>query len=287
MKVEEIPIAFAVGPDVLIGVIHKPERSLGQGVLSVVAGGPQYRGGCCRQLVYMARQLAEKGIPVMRFDYRGLGDSAGTYLGFENIEEDLRAALKIFSDTVPELKGVTLWGGCDAASAILINGWKYPIVKRMILGNPFARSQETQAAVIRQYYLSRLKDLSFWTKLLKLRVNPIKAVQPFFTRADSGKKKKPADTQASVSKTPFQSRMLEGLANFNGEILLVMSGRSLVSREFDELAKTSKNWQKAIDAARISRVDLPEADQAFSSVEARTSLIDSAEKWLLRPNNGN
>ena len=281
MKVEEIPIAFAVGPDVLIGVIHKPERSLGQGVLSVVAGGPQYRGGCCRQLVYMARQLAEKGIPVMRFDYRGLGDSAGTYQGFEHIEEDLRAALKVFSVSIPELKGVTLWGGCDAASAILINGWKYPIVKRMILGNPFARSHETQAAVIRQYYLSRLKDLSFWAKLFKLRVNPIKAVQPFFARVGSDKKK-PANAAATVSKTPFQSRMLEGLTNFNGEILLVMSGRSLVSREFDELANTSKNWQKAISAARISRVDLPEADQAFSSVDARVALINSAEKWLIR-----
>ena len=119
MKVEEIALTFDCQGSALLGIVHRPEQPAKRGVLAVVAGGPQYRAGCGRQLVYMGRVLSEQGIPVMRFDYRGMGDSDGEFLDFEYIEDDLQAALDAFATAVPELNEVVLWGGCNAASAII------------------------------------------------------------------------------------------------------------------------------------------------------------------------
>ena len=85
MKSEEVPVAFICENETLIGIVHKPEKPTRHGVLTIVAGGPQYRAGCCRQLVLVARSLAGEGIPVMRFDYRGMGDGSGDFMGFQHI----------------------------------------------------------------------------------------------------------------------------------------------------------------------------------------------------------
>lgn len=283
MKTEEIALAFDCQEATLIGIVHKPEQPAKRGVLAIVAGGPQYRAGCCRQLVYMARDLSKHGIPVMRFDYRGMGDGDGDFRGFQDVEDDLAKALEVFANTIPGLEEVVLWGGCDAASAILINAWRYPMVTSIIIANPFAHSEETRAAVERQYYLKRLRDKAFWAKVLKFKFNPLSAIRslvkglkPKKTLPQLSSREKPAQAQ-----TPFTARMLDGLKRYKGRILLLMSGQSLTSQEFDALVARSPDWRKAIQAASLERVVIPEADQAFSTIEAREAMIVAARNWLL------
>ena len=280
MSVEEIALAIACNAEPLIGIVHLPAQPARRGVLAVVAGGPQYRAGCCRQLVYMARALSAQGIPVMRFDYRGMGDSAGDFLGFQHVEDDLAAALDAFTRTVPGLSEVVLWGGCDAASAILINAHRYPIVTGLILGNPYAHSEETRAAVERHYYLARLRDKAFWAKLLKLKFNPLPAMRSLWKAFVPKVNGKENSAHASARSTAFTERMLSGLKRYRGKILLIMSGQSLTSQEFDELVVRIPAWRKAVDEADIERVDIPHADQAFSTIEARESMITAAQQWL-------
>ena len=88
MKFEERPLAFQCKNDWLYGILSLPEQAVARGVL-IVVGGPQYRVGSHRQFTLLARHLAEHGIPVMRFDYRGMGDSEGDRRTFENLEDDL------------------------------------------------------------------------------------------------------------------------------------------------------------------------------------------------------
>lgn len=283
MNVEEIPLAFECDGDTLIGIVHRPESPSHRGVLSLVAGGPQYRGGCCRQLVYMGRDFASHGIPVMRFDHRGLGDGEGKFLDFLYVEKDLAAAIAAFKQAVPELREVVLWGGCNAASGIMINAHRYPEVTGLILSNPYAHSEETQAVVVRKHYIRRLKDPAFWTKVLKLRFNPLpyiqSALRSTLNRIISDKAaKSPLDQEPD---RPFTDRMLSGFKRFQGQILLIMSGQSLTSEEFDVLVANSPEWQQAYDLASVQRIEFPLADQTFSTVYARDEMIVAARNWLL------
>lgn len=284
MNVEELPVAFDCEGNTLIGIVHRPESPSPRGVLSLVAGGPQYRAGCCRQLVYMARDFSSHGIPVMRFDHRGVGDGAGAFLDFEHVEKDLAAAIEAFKQAVPELREVVLWGGCNAASGIMINAYRYPEVTGLILSNPYAHSEATQAVVVRKHYLRRLRDPAFWSKVLRLRFNPLPYVRASLQSAlNRLAPKKPGASQAGADQPrPFTERMLHGFKQFRGQTLLIMSGQSLTSEEFDVLVANSADWQKAYQAASITRANISKADQAFSTIEARNDLIHAARNWLLR-----
>lgn len=293
MDIEEIPLVFECNGETLVGIVHLPRPCSNRGVVAMAAGGPQYRGGCARQLLYLGRRLAAAGTPVLRFDYRGLGDASGAFPGFEHTGDDLRAAIAAFHKQVPALTDVVLWGGCDAASASMINAPDLPLVSGLALGNPWVHSEATaEQAIVKHYYASRLRDPVFWRKLLTLRFNPLPAiatVSRFVARKVRGTSGQAGSEEQGPGPRSFQDKMRDGLQRFDGHLLLLMSGRSIVSREFDELVDTSKPWQQALaSCATVTRRDLPEADQAFSSIAARNEVIDHALAWLasLPPSSG-
>lgn len=288
----EIPLVFDCQGDALVGMVHLPERPLSRGLLSIVAGGPQYRGGVGRLQVQLARELAAQGIPVMRFDYRGLGDSEGRFRGFQDVSDDLQAALREFRRVAPEVQEFVLWGGCDAASAVLINAWRFPEVTGVVAGNPFARTEETASTtVVKHHYRKRLRDKDFWLKVLRGQYNPLPALGVLWQAARqrlAGDARQPAtDDEASFNQDParpFVPRMRIGLSRFRGDLLFLMSGRSLVTKEFDELVATRPAWQAALKSPRhVVRHDMPDADQTYSSIASRREVIEVARRWMLDP----
>ncbi len=292
MNVQETPIVFECEGSELIGMMHVPETIETRGVIAIVAGGPQYRGGVGRLQVQLARQLAAAGTPILRFDYRGLGDSEGQFRGFQDVEGDFRAAVDAFFTAVPDMKEVVLWGGCDAAAAIMINAWKYPEVTGIMVGNPWVHTEDTGNAVtVKHHYAKRIKEKEFWLKVLRGQFNPLPALATVGRTLRSrlrqklaAKAIKPAADDAPVTddrSRPFVARMRIGMSQFRGDVLLLMSGRSLVSKEFDELVASNAAWQRAMATPRhIARHDMPEADQTYSSVASRREVIAVAQQWL-------
>ena len=125
----------------------------------MIVGGPQYRVGSHRQFVLLARSLASAGYPVMRFDYRSMGDSEGDSISFEDIAPDIEAAVSSFFEHHSECEELVLWGLCDAASAILLVAHQIPQVSGVVLLNPWVRSDAGMARTyLRHYYLRRLFD---------------------------------------------------------------------------------------------------------------------------------
>ncbi|MDZ7782414.1 MAG: hydrolase 1, exosortase A system-associated [Halioglobus sp.] len=284
---EETALVFECQGEQLVGILHKPANPMAVGIVPVIAGGPQYRAGVSRNMVEMARELSAAGVPVLRFDHRGLGDSSGTFLGFRHIRDDIQAAIDCLRREVPQVTEVVLWGGCDAASACMIHGADLSGVCSMVLGNPFVTTEKTQAAVQRQHYLRRLREGSFWRKLLRFEYKPgdyLRAAwRGFVARLRPGRGTKKAAAAAADSED-WIFHMREGLRRFEGPVLFLMSGKSLVSKEFDDLVGRDRDWQKICNRGHYRRIDLPEADQTFSGADSRERVNRALREWLQQMN---
>ena len=152
----ETPVLFHCGSDELVGIMHQPtSRPLYLSGVLIVVGGPQYRAGSHRQFVSLARDLAAAGIPAMRFDYRGMGDSSGTPISFEHAEKDIGAAVNLVCHRVKGVQDIFLWGLCDAASANLFYALTDKRITGLVLLNPWCRTEVGEAATDLKYYYTR------------------------------------------------------------------------------------------------------------------------------------
>jgi exosortase A-associated hydrolase 1 len=241
----------------------------------IVVGGPQYRVGSHRQFVSLARRLAEAGFVSLRFDYRGMGDSEGDTRNFEQVADDLRAALDALY-AAPGVRSIVVWGLCDAASAALMFCSADDRVSGLVLVNPWARSEVTLATThLKHYYRQRLLERDFWTRLLRGRFDWRASLRDL---ASSIRRVARGGTDAAA--TPFQTRMAAGWRAFRGSILLVLSGRDLTAREFLEYASSNEAWRALLDAPNVRRVDHGVADHTFSTPAWQTWLEQQTVEWL-------
>ena len=286
MTPPEIPLLFSCSGqklttcagERLFGIVSPAAAPAGIGVL-IVVGGPQYRVGSHRQFTLLARALAAAGIPALRFDHRGMGDSDGDMRSFDTLDDDIERAIDAFVKAVPSLRGVVIWGLCDAASAAMMYAHRDPRVRGLVLLNPWVRDTQSQAVTqIKHYYARRLVDGAFWRKLLRGEVQMLNSVTGLLRTSRSAiATTKPA---ATASNAPFQDRMLAGWRAFTGPSLLVLSGNDLTAREFVEYAQTRPQWQKALANPRVRREDFAEADHTFSTRAWRDRVAALTIDWI-------
>lgn len=272
MTVESV--IFESGGNRLVGLIHVPRAPATQAVI-ILVGGPQYRVGAHRQYIHLARHLAENGIAAMRFDWTGIGDSEGDYPGFTDLSGDFGAALDCLTKRLPELREISLWGLCEGASAILIDGVRDPRITGAILVNPWVRTETGEAkAFVKHYYAGRVFSRQFWLRLLKGDVAIGKSV------ADFMRKTRRSLQGAGGEAGSFQSRMLRGLKGFSGRVLLIQSGHDLVAREFDDFTSSDPEWRAALTEADVTRRDVTDSDHTFSREVWRQQVARWTADWV-------
>jgi len=285
----EDAISFECHGAALVGIVHKPQQPGRRGILMVVGGGPQYRAGGHRQLTLWSRRLCREGFPVLRFDYRGMGDAHGEFRGFEDVDDDIRAAVDRFMQEVPGIDEVVLWGECDAASAILFYAHRDPRVKAAVLLNPWVRTEAGAAqAILRHYYLHRIMQPSFWKKVFGLQFNVMGSIGSALALLKKSRASKNAESVGSPDAMggalprdmPLPERLLAGMTRLAGPVMLVLSGRDLIAREFDALASGSEAWKEQFTRKPVVRHDFPESDHTFSSEAQRTDVVERALVWL-------
>lgn len=291
MNAGERALIFPCSGSWLYGILSLPESTLSRGIL-IVVGGPQYRVGSHRQFTLLARHLAACGIPVLRFDSRGMGDSEGDIRTFEDIEDDICCAIDRFFEEVPTLRDLVIWGLCDAASAALFYAYHDPRVTGLVLLNPWVRTDEGAArAYLKHYYIARLFEPEFWSKIWRGNFNYAAAVQSFSkiigdVIGNTWSGRKIASTQEntaydrSCDRASLPERMLYGLSHFEGRILLILSGNDLTAQEFSDLAEGSRDWQKLLASPRVSRLDLPAANHTFARREWRDQVAAWTKNWI-------
>ncbi len=270
---QERAVVFECGGDGLVGVLHPPSaRGRRRGVL-IVVGGPQYRVGSHRQYVLLARELAAAGYATFRFDYRGVGDSEGSFRGFTAIEYDIGTAIDAFVAQQPEVEEIVLCGLCDAASAAAFYGYRDSRVGGIVLLNPWVRTEAGEArARVRHYYRARLMDPAFWRKVARLRLEPFRSAASLLDNLRR--------SRAPRGDQPLPERMGQALAAFDGRVLLLLSGNDLVAREFEDTASASSVWRHALASPRFCRERLADADHTFSRAVWRDEVARLMLDWL-------
>ncbi len=280
MNYREQALAFASGPETLVGVLAEPPQGAPTIGIIVVVGGPQYRAGSHRQFVLLARALASAGYPTLRFDCRGMGDSTGEPQSFEQSTPDIAASVDALLGAGKTIRQVVLWGLCDGASASLM--YCHSSNDRRVAGlcmlNPWVRSESSLAkAQIKHYYVQRLRQKEFWQKLLGGKVAG-EALRGLARNLMAALRKPTAAAPAST--LPFQTQMALAWTRGGRPIQLLLSQNDTTAREFLEYVASDPAWSGALSQSRLARSEIANADHTFSSAEWRAEVEARTLDWL-------
>lgn len=284
--VEEVLCRF--GPDgSLFGVLARSDVSREPPVVLMFNGGSVHHVGPNRLYVTLARQLAAKGVPSLRFDMEGIGDSVLRGEGRENHPyrgngiEDAREAMAHLREEFGYSRFIAL-GLCSGAhnafhtrlaladapiaELVLINPVTFHWVEGMSLEGA-TRAYDALA------YRKSMKDPSRWLKLLRGDVN----FGRLFAVALSwpaGAARKGYDALCETFVPRFGPPLARDLGRLEGlgcPLTLVVSegdpGRDLLMSGAPRTAK------RAIRAGRVRVETIAGADHTFTQWQGRDELV--------------
>lgn len=257
-------LVFSSGDDRLVGIAAIPEVPADTGVL-ILVGGPQYRVGSHRQFTLLARELAGQGIASLRFDYAGMGDSEGAPREFNQVETDISAAMNALFAAVPGLSRVVLWGLCDAASSAMMYAHRQDLVSGLVLLNPWVHSGEHSAQVkLAHYYRPLLADRENWRRLFSGQIRIVPAVKELASAAMSHIGRRSTAKLAKPSRQDFAQSMLDGIRQFEKDILVVLSDDDLTAGEYSALLESDGEWREVMSRSGVTTHTVVGADHTFS-----------------------
>ena len=229
--------------------------------------------------------MAELGIPVLRFDHRGTGDSGGDYRGFLDMEEDITAAIDALFKKFPHLKKVVLWGECESASAAAFYAHTDPRVSGIFMVNPWIRTQSGQAKTyLKHYYWNRLRDPKLWKKIKSGQFSIFRSLKAYFQllihAGESSKNKHHKAEHQDLSSLPLPIRLTRSLKLFSGETYILTSGNDYIAQEFNDFTSTSPEWKSSGLNDKILFSEMTDADHTFSRPEWREALFHTTEQWI-------
>lgn len=279
MTVErEEPVLFSCGDDTLVGILHRPVKPAGNTGVLLVVGGPQYRVGSHRQFVLLARDLAAQGIPVFRFDCRGMGDSTGDVRTFERINRDIATATDLYCAKVPDLKGIVLWGLCDAATANALYATSDRRIVGQVMLNPWVRTNESEArALMKHYYPSRALSGSFWRSVISQRYGLLRIARDFAVNlTQSLGINRGGDDPGHL----LPGRLCEAQLGYTGHTLIIVSGKDLTAKEYLLSMRQRPEWERWINSTKVEFLELEDADHTFSRAVWRNKVSEWTHDWI-------
>lgn len=243
-------IPFACEGAQLVGTLDS-ETATGMTGLLIVSGGNEIRAGSWGGQAQLAARLAAHGVPVFRFDRRGIGQSEGANGGFRSSAADIAAAIAAFRAAAPQVRRLVAFGNCDAASALMLFGADLGI-DALVLANPWTFDSDEapvhSATDLRRRYLQRLLDPRAVWRLLCGGVD---------LRKLAGGLKQAARPARAAGSTLAQD-IATGLARFPGSVSILLADEDRTARAFYQ------GWAK--DDPRLAT--FPTASHSFADAAA-------------------
>ena len=217
-------ISFECEGNRLAGTLDDAAGSVG---LLIVSGGNEIRIGAHRGMAQLPQDLAGEGIPVFRFDRRGVGDSDGENGGFETSGPDIAAAISAFRSACPHLTRMVGFGNCDAASALLLHA---PAgVDALVLSNIWILEPREDGsalpppAEIRSRYREKLRNPREWLRLFTGAVDLRKLAKGVL-----------ATLRPPAPPSSLALRVASGLRAFAGPVTILLAARDGTALAFAE-----------------------------------------------------
>ena len=225
-------LTFPCGPDTLVGTLDQAS-AIGPVGLLLVSGGREIRSGSWSGQAQIAARLAAAGVPVFRYDRRGVGTSEGTDPGFQHTHDDIAAALAAFRTAVPGLRRIAAFGNCDAAAALMLHGAALGL-DGLILATPWTLEDNAPdapsappPAALRQRYLAKLANPREVLRLLTGGVNLAKLLGGLRRAA------------AAPVQSGLAAQMAEALARCTCPVTILLAAGDRTAQMFEAV------WPKA------------------------------------------
>ncbi len=175
-------LTFPCAGEDLVGTLDDAPGETG---LLIVTGGNEIRCGAHRGMAMLAARLAASGIPVFRYDRRGIGDSSGCNTGYEGAREDLLAAARAFRSAAPNVTHVVGFGNCDAATTLAWWGQE-ACCEAVVLANPWVvkpASDLPPPAAVRAHYAAQVRSPAAWIRVARRGLSLPKLARGLFSIA--------------------------------------------------------------------------------------------------------
>jgi dienelactone hydrolase len=293
-RVKESPLFFEVGGDHCFGVLTHPERPNGLGVM-IIQGGDTVNVSMQRNrlAVRMARQLAERGHLVLRFDYHGLGESTGQIGELKLTEPFSEDALAAAEELRKAGAGrIVMVGACFSARTALAAGPEIPDLAAVVASTPpiaaYGRSDAVAERMARDQNLADYASVAFRAKTVKALFDPtrrglyLKFARSKFRqiarRVTGGEK---GESRWWVS--PEFLAQLENLARRKVPVLLSYGYDDPLLREFDRArdGRLGRIISMSEGTTQVQR-DLPGVIHGFPSIPGQEAFLTSTIDWIER-----
>ena len=236
------------------------DEAAGKTGLLIASGGNEIRVGAHRGMALLAQRLAAAGVPVFRFDRRGVGDSEGQNGGFLSSAPDIAAAAATFTAETG-VKHLAAFGNCDAATALALFGHVAGI-DRLILANPWTIEEADDlppAAAIRARYAEKLRDPAEWLRAARGGVN--------FRKLAGGLRK--VSQKTSQQPESLAARLTDALATWEGRATILLAKGDATAIAFQNAVKGLPVETR--DTASHSFARAGDADWLFEQILAALS----------------
>jgi pimeloyl-ACP methyl ester carboxylesterase len=288
----------------LFGVLETPAGETGSLGVVLLSPGIKMRVGPHRLYRRLADMFLGFGLPVLRFDFYGLGDSEGTLT--EEVMRDVYNHIEVgrfVADTLDAMdwmqrhsgtKRFIVSGLCGGAVTGLLAGSRDERVAGLLaLGitpllaskaaNPAQYMTSGQLDRLKRGYLAKLMSPQAWLRLLTLK-SDYRVIWKALTAGSRKPKPQaaPPPPSADDNASPLFPPAFFTMANTKRPMLLIFGGSDRLSWEFEEKFVARHREKLSAVAGSYAVHVVPHANHVLSLASWQQEMLDVSKSWLVK-----